>query len=144
MPVARSTLFTDHGLRSYQAQHGRLAGRSETYEVARMVVRNRLLGTNMTVNRKVYFLLLVFPRDYELTNNVFSPGSQMGAIEPQITPVEVSNQISGTRVVLGLELDIAFALSIVESEPRTMIANTDTLHAQELDDALQGMVFSNP
>jgi len=140
LPVARSTFTTDHSRVSYQAQRQRLGGHSETYELARTVVRNRILGQN--TSRRVYFLLLVFPNDFELTNAVFSPNSTMGEIEPQITPVEVSNLINTSRTILGVELDIAWAVTIIEDEPRTVTAAQDSCHAQDLEKVFDGMTFT--
>ena len=56
LPTGRSTLtrFND----AYQRERARLGGHSEAYELARMVVRNRILGNR---NCQTYNLELVFP-----------------------------------------------------------------------------------
>ena len=138
VPVARSTLMTEHGMFSYGQQHQRLGGHSETYEVARMVVRNRILANQ---KRQYYHLLLVFPQDFALTNAVFTPHhAPFGEIAPQITPVEVCNEVGGGRTVLGVELDVAFAATIIEDEPRRATpAATDNEHTQAVNNAMLGM-----
>ena len=142
LPVARSTLLTQHGINSYQAQRQRLGGHSETYEVARMVVRNRIQAQGA---RHVYYLLIVFPAEFELTNAVFTPNnSPYGEITPQITPVEVSNPIDEQRCIRGIEVDIAFGVTIIEEEPRRAIAGTSSNpHADALANALNGMKFGS-
>lgn len=142
LPVARSTFLTETGITSYQAQRQRLGGHSDTYEVARMVVRNRILAKP---SRLVYFVLLVFPAEYELTNSVFSPnGGVAGEIAPQITPVEIQNRISATRNAGAIEIDIAFAVTIIEEEPRRAInVAGDNQYADQMDQALAGMTFND-
>lgn len=140
LPTVRSTMLTPHGHASYEAQRQRLGGHSDTYEVSRMVVRNRLLANE---GRQKYHLLLVFPREYDLTNAVMTPHhSPFGEIEPQITPVEVNNVVGTGRSIVGIEVDIAFAMTIVEEEERRAVATaTDKPQAQAMDDAMQGMTF---
>ena len=140
LPVSRSSFIDPKSISSYDTQRTRLGGHSETYEVARMVVRNRILSNK---SRQTYFLLVVFPDEFTLTNAVFTPHrTPFGEIDPQITPVEVGSQVSESRVIKGIVVDIAFAVTIVEDEPRraTAIA-TQNPQAESLDQAMSGMVF---
>ena len=138
LPTARSTFLTTEGLASYQEQRARIGGHSDTYEVARLVVRNRIMSQT---ERKSYFLRIMFPSEFSLTNAVITPNhSPFGEIDPQITPVEVSIAVSSSRTIKGLEVDMSFAVTIVEAEPRRAVAGTtENPHAQQLDDAVNGM-----
>ena len=48
LPTACSTFVTQPGIESYQAQRHRIGGHSDTYEVSRMVVRNQIIGHEVT------------------------------------------------------------------------------------------------
>lgn len=141
LPTARSS-FLNRNYRPYEKERTRLGGHSETYEMARMVVRNCILDT---CERGYYNLRLVFPSDYSLTNAVFSPGhAPFGQITPQVTPVMTKNKVSSQRTLAGIELDIAFRVTASEEEPRRAVApirRGDT--AAELEAALNGMTFSD-
>lgn len=142
LPSSRSTFMTEVGLTSYQAQRQRLGGHAATYETARLVARNRVLAQQA---RHTYFLLLAFPEEFELTNAVLSPNSVNGEIAAQITPVENAAQINPTRTVVGLEVDVAWAITIVEEEPRRVTAvAANNVQANDLDQAMDGMLFANP
>lgn len=140
IPTARSSLMRHYD--NYVEQRRRLGGHSETYEVARMVVRNRIMARPI---RQHYNLELVFPEEYELTNAVFSPGTApLGRIEPQVTPVLIPCQVSSQRTVVGIECDLCFAITIVEEEPRVATTAVDhNADADALDAALEGMTFGN-
>lgn len=140
IPTARSTLLGSYG--PYQKERGRIGGHSETYEVARAVVRNRILAST---ERGYYQLHIVFPSEYDLTNAIFSPGTApFGPIIPQVTPVLVKTKVTESKTLTGIEVDLAFRVSAVEEEPRRAIAairNDDT--ADALAKALHGMDFDD-
>lgn len=74
---------------------------------------------------------------------MFTPGNApFGRIAPQVTPVLVRSQVSSDRTVVGIEVDLAYAVTIVEEEPR-QAANRPTENDDEaaLDVAMQGMSF---
>lgn len=138
LPTVCSTLI--HHVANYTNERQRLGGHSETYEVARMVVRNRILANSA---RQHYNLEVVFPQEYELTNAVFSPGaSPLGRIDAQVTPVLVPCQVSDTRTLTGIEIDLCFAVTIVEEEPCIATAPIgQNGEADQLNQMLQGMNF---
>ena len=139
-PASRNSFLSPEGIASYQAQRQRIGGHSDTYEVARMVVRNRIMSNR---DRQLYYLLIRFPEEYTLTNAVITPArAPFGECDPQITPLESPAHLENNRVVNGLAVDIAFRVTIVEDEPRRAVAGVaDNAHAQMLDDAINGMNF---
>ena len=136
LPTARSGFV--HEIDNYNRQRHQLGGHSETYEVARMVVRNRILAN---VARQSYNLELVFPDTFELTNAVFSPGtSPLGRINPQVTPVIIPCQVAEGRVMHGIEVDLCFCVTIVEEEPCVAnFAGEENDDKAALNQALAGM-----
>lgn len=139
-PTAPSS-FLKHVL-LYQRERNRLGGHSETYEVARRVVLNRLLAN---VSRQTYTVEFVFPEEYELSNIVFSPNSApLGQIDPQVTPVLIPTAVNETTTLTGIVVDVCFAVTIVEEEPRVAIPSGDiNQEAGQLDTLLQGMTFGS-
>ena len=138
LPTSRGSFLTQEGVDSYARQRTRIGGHANTYEVARLVVRNRMMQNR---DRQVYFLLLQFPHDFTLTNAVITPNhAPFGEASPQITPVEVLARVDNTRVVNGLVVDIAFRVTIVEDEPRRAVAvGADNPHAEMLENVMNGM-----
>lgn len=114
---------------------------SSTYEVARMVVRNRI---NLNAERKSYNVLLKFPYGVSLTNSVFTPGNApFGTIAPQVVP-------QGVPVIFGddgalqstknLSVRLAWRISCVEDEARRAVhAPTVNPSATALKNAMSGM-----
>jgi len=140
LPTARSSFITGHA--NYEANRQRLGGHSETYEVSRMVVRNRIIGQ---LGREFYKIRVRFPEEYNLTNAVFTPGATpFGEITPQVTPVLVNQVVdhASDRSMSGVELDIAFRITLVEEEPRrAAIAPQQNPAAALLQKAMNGMDF---
>ena len=139
-PTARNALLGRNAQANYDANRARLGGHSETYEVARMVIRNRIRAN---AEREYYKILLKFPQEYNLTNGVFTPhAAPYGEIQPQITPVltdALIDQASGNRLH-GVEVDIAYRVTIVEEEPRrAMDVQAQNPAAEMLQNALRGM-----
>jgi len=125
---------------SYTRERSRIGGHSETYEVARQVVVNRILSN---AKRQTYTLQLVFPEEYELTNSVFSPNnSPLGRINSQVTPVLIPNKVNANTTLTGIVVDVCFRVTIVEEEPRVALASSDqNPEAEHLDTLLSGMMF---
>ena len=119
----------------------RLGGHSDTYETARMVVVNRI---NAQEERQTYFLELVFPEEFELTNAVFTPANvPYGRITPQVTPVLTPVEISATRTINNIAVDIRFAVTIVEDEARVATAQAaNNPDMEQINNAIQGMTFN--
>jgi hypothetical protein len=123
---------------------------SETYEVARMVVRNKLLDN---MDRQTYKVLLKFPSTtdvklggFDLTNAVFTPARvPYGLIDPQVVPqgVEVIyGPDSAPKKTHNLSIRLAWKISIVESEPRRAIqAPSANPSEKTLESAIQSMSF---
>ena len=144
LPTTRSGFMTDYA--SYQKERTRIGGHSDTYELARRVVLNRILRERA---RKTYKIKLKFPSDYDLTNVVFTPGnSPFGEIIPQITPTIIKYPVSETMTMQGVEVDLAYRVTCIEEEPRraVAVANDKNPYADSLTAALHGMNFfdSNP
>lgn len=139
IPVGRSSLLRH--VDNYQRERNRLGGHSDTYETARMVVVNRI---NAQEERQTYFLELVFPEEFELTNAVFTPANvPYGRITPQVTPVLTPVEISATRTINNIAVDIRFAVTIVEDEARVATAQAaNNPDMEQINNAIQGMTFN--
>lgn len=125
---------------SYSRERMRLKGHSESYELGRMVVRNRIMDMEHQ-DRLYYNLLLVFPEEFTLTNAVFTPTqSPFGRITPQVTPHVHKFKLDQTNEITNLEVSIAFRVTIVDAEPRRSLPPTTNNQSEaSLAAAVNGM-----
>ena len=110
--------------------------------VACVAVWNHIL-----VNKSCFAhcLLLAFPSKCELTNVVTVPNAGFsGNIAPKIMPVEIQNEVNSQRDVGAIEIDIAFAVTVVKSEHCCAVnmAN-DNQFANQIDLAMEGVDFND-
>jgi hypothetical protein len=142
-----------HQFKSYETTRDKLQKLakdkySETYEVARMVVRNKILANK---DRESYYILLKFPSTtdeklggFELTNAVFTPNRvPFGLIEPQVVPQAVQVVYGPDTLPImthNVSIRLSWKVSIVEAEPRRAIhAPTANPSEKTLEDAIQSM-----
>jgi hypothetical protein len=123
---------------------------SDTYEVARMVVRNKILDSAKK-DRQVYHILLKFPSSsamkvggIELTNAVFTPSRvPYGLIDPQVVPQAVKvvyGPDTGPLTSNNISIRLAWKVTVVEAEPRRAVqAPTSNPSEKTLEDAILSM-----
>lgn len=101
------------------------------------VARNKILKDE---RRQTKRLLLRFPQDMELSNNVYSPqSSDDGEIEIETLPFKSEFEAGGHKVTT-VTVRISWKVSIVEEEKRVVKSSTDSNKAAaKLTERLSGM-----